>query len=93
MVKPATASPSAEELALWAQGSRTVNQAVRETGLTRDDLFALMKAGAVRWKVKDLKGTRLIAWGDLVRFVASLPSAAPKKRKPPRAGAGAHTGT
>lgn len=79
---PATAltPPSAEELAIWAQGSRTVRQAVKDTGLSRDDLFALMKDGTLRWRVKDLMGTRLIAWSDLVKYVASLPREA---KKPP----------
>lgn len=69
---PARRAPSAEELAIWAQGSRTVRQAHEHTGLGRDELFALMKDGTLRWCVKDLKGTRLIAWADLVRYVASL---------------------
>jgi hypothetical protein len=70
--------PSAEDLAIWAQGSRTVRQAMKDTGLSRDDLFALMKDGTLHWCTKDLMGTRLIAWSDLVKFVASLPRVAKK---------------
>lgn len=49
-----------------------MKQARVETGLSRQELFALMASGEVRWCVKDMKGTRLLAWGDLVKYVASL---------------------
>jgi hypothetical protein len=75
MVTAATRTkPTAAELAAWAQGSRTVKQARAESGLSRQELFALMASGAVRWKVKDLKGTRLLCWSDVVAYVASLPT-------------------
>lgn len=64
--------PTAADLAIWAQGSRTVRQAVADTGLDRNELFELMKAGTLRWVAKNPKGTRLIAYADLVRYVAAL---------------------
>ena len=74
-----THEPTAEELAVWLPGSRTVTQASRESGLSEVKLFALMNEGVVRWRVKDERGTRLVAWGDVVRYVASLPSVSPQR--------------
>lgn len=88
MVRPAIPQPSADDIAIWSLGSRTVRQAVAETGLSRDELFVLMKEGVLRWKAKDLNGTRIIAWSDLVRYIASLSTTAPARppRKPRRNG-------
>jgi hypothetical protein len=80
-----TTTPSPEELALWAQGSRTVKQAVAQSGLSRNDLFALMKDGTVRFRIKNLNGTRIVLWCDVVRYVASLPTTPPKRHVPKRA--------
>jgi len=66
------APPTEADLAIWAQGSRTVTQAREETGLSRQELFAGMEDGTFRYCVKDAKGTRLIAWADIVRYLASL---------------------
>lgn len=88
---PATARtpPSAEDLAIWAQGSRTVTQARAQTGLSRQEPYALMDAGVVHWCTKDLKGTRLLAWRDLNAYVASLPRVAkkPARKTTPRTAA------
>jgi hypothetical protein len=75
MVTAATRSkPTAAELAAWGQGSRTVRQTRETTGLSRQMLFALMRDGTLRWKSVGLKRTRLIAWGDVVKYLASLPN-------------------
>jgi hypothetical protein len=65
--------PTAAELAAWSAGSRTVRQAVKETGLSRQVLFSLMRDGTIRYRVADLKRTRLLNWADVVRYLASLP--------------------
>lgn len=70
---PATAPPTADDIVIWSQGSRTVANAMEEFNLSRDHLFALMSDGTLRWCIKDdYRETRLIAHGDLVRYVASL---------------------
>lgn len=66
-------TPSAEERAVWAQGSCTVKQARAEFGLTRGTIRALIKDGTLRVRIRDLAGTYLIARVDLVTYVASLP--------------------
>jgi hypothetical protein len=76
MVPPtALTPPSAEDLAIWAQGARTMKQAMQEFGLTYDTLLALIKDGTLRFRIRDLMGTYLIARVDLVKYVASLPQA------------------
>lgn len=71
----ATEAPAAEpvEPGDWIHGSRTVAQAERDTGLSRDTLWALMREGAVRSKVHSGRKTRLICWLDLARYIAALP--------------------
>lgn len=71
-MKVPRATPTSDDLAIWSQGARTVSQARREFNLSRQDLFTLMEDGVLRYCVKDLKRTRLIAYGDLVKYVASL---------------------
>lgn len=65
--------PTAAEEAIWAQGSRTVRQAAAESGIPKKRIYALVKAGVVRAKVRDEKGTLVILWADLAKYVASLP--------------------
>jgi hypothetical protein len=75
MVTAATRTkPTAAELAAWGQGSRTVRQTRETTGLSRQTLFALMRDGTIRYRVADLKKTRLLCWADVVRYLASLPN-------------------
>lgn len=69
MVAPATAPAGS----VWAMGSRTVKQAQRETGLSRQELWALMGAGTLVWKAHGGRGTRLIAWRSVVEYLESLP--------------------
>jgi hypothetical protein len=70
---PATATPTEEDIAIWSQGARTVKNAMAEFNLSRAQLWALMNDGTLRWCAQDgYRGTRLIAYADLVRFVAGL---------------------
>lgn len=66
--------PSAEDVAVWLPGALTVRQARREFNLSAHELRALMADGTLRYRIRDLKGTRLIARIDLARYVASLPT-------------------
>lgn len=50
---------------IWSRGARTVSQACAETGLSRQELFALMGEGVLPWQPHGGRGTRLIAWGPL----------------------------
>jgi hypothetical protein len=72
MLTTARPEPTAEDHAVFAGGARTVRQARAETGLSRQELFALMESGEVRWATKDMKNTRLLSWADLTRYLASL---------------------
>lgn len=56
----------------FARGSRTVRQAQAETGLSRQELWELMDAGAVRWMPHRGRGTRLLSWGDLTDYLDGL---------------------
>lgn len=56
----------------WFYGARTVAQAIDETGLSRDKLFELMADGVLRWKPHGGRGTRLIVWIDLVKYLDGL---------------------
>ena len=82
---PTTAphTPTAAEIELWLPGAVTVTQATERFGLSRDELFAAMHEGALRFKVKDERGTRLIAVLDLATYVASLPDRLPEPRRRP----------
>ena len=58
--------PPAESV--WSRGSRTVTQAMAETGLSRNELFALMDVGVIPWfnhGGRGAMGRRLLAWGPL----------------------------
>ena len=67
-----------EDLADWLHGSRTLAQAQRDSGLSRQRLWALMDSGVVRFRVVDERGTRIVAWLDVVKYVASLPTESPE---------------
>ena len=56
----------------FLRGARTVANAIAETNLSRQELFALMDAGRVRWFAHGGRGTRFIAWGDLVDYLDEL---------------------
>jgi hypothetical protein len=64
---------------LLAAGTRTVRQAVAETGLSRQELFALMAEGVVEWFAHGGRGTRLIVWSSLVDYLAGEYEAAKQK--------------
>ena len=68
------AEPTAEEVAVWLAGARTVRRAMEDFCLSRQELFAGMADGRFRWRVKDERKTRLIAVADLARYVAGLPN-------------------
>ena len=57
---------------LFREGSRTVKQVAKETGLSRSELFALMAEGVLPWTPKDAKGTRIIPWSAVVDYLARL---------------------
>jgi hypothetical protein len=58
----------------WSQGTLTVSAARDEfRGLSRQLLFALMKAGTVRSKVIGERKVRLLSRSDLIAWVESLP--------------------
>lgn len=63
---------SAPPRSIWLRGARTVSQAQDETGLSRDELFALMGSGVLRWFSHGGRRTRIIAWGDLVDYLDRL---------------------
>lgn len=58
---------------IWSMGARTVQQAVAESGLSRDMLWSLMDDGTLAWKAHGGRGTRLIAWRSIVEYLESLP--------------------
>jgi hypothetical protein len=73
MVARTDTAPTLADLGDWVHGSRTVVQAVADSGLSRDKLFDLMREGRVRWKVEGGRSTRLVCWFDVVSYVWSLP--------------------
>lgn len=82
--KPASQS----EVDDWMLGALTVSMAQREFALSEELIRELMNQGVLRYKVRDLKGTRLIPRVDLARYVASLPTEQVQNRlaKKPRRG-------
>ena len=65
---PPTAAPS-----VWSQGARTVSQLRKETGLSRQAIWRLMNDGTFAWRVAGGRGTRLVSWASVVRYLESLP--------------------
>lgn len=57
---------------VWSSGCVTVREAVAEFGLSRDQLFDLMRDGALAWRMPGK--ARLIARASLARWLASHPS-------------------
>jgi len=53
-------------------GSRTVTQLVSETGLSRQELWALMNDGTFAWFAHGGRGTRIIAWASVVAHLEEL---------------------
>lgn len=62
-------APEPPEPSVWSMGSRTVKQAQAETGLSRDELFDLMREGVLVWMAHGGLNRRLIAWKSLVQFL------------------------
>lgn len=58
----------------WARGSRTVRQAMAETGLSRQELWQLMTDGVVPYFVHGAyaNSRRLLSWKCLVEYLESL---------------------
>jgi len=73
--------PVAAKSSVWLLGSRTVAQAQRETGLSRQQLFALMADGTLTWKPHGGRDTRLIAWQTIVDYLESLPDPEPAQHE------------
>ncbi len=57
---------------VWSLGSRTVSQAMKETCLSRQELWRLMDTGVLVWLRHGGRGTRLIAWKSIVRHLERL---------------------
>lgn len=70
-----TATPTAEDRSAVADGSMTVNQAAAFSGLSRSELFVLMRDGPLDWFHYGEKRTRLITRRSLVEYLASVRAA------------------
>jgi hypothetical protein len=66
----ATATPTAADLAMLAEGSMTVKQAVEFSGLSWNRLFELMRDGVLPWFTTDTDNTRLMPCKPLVEYLA-----------------------
>lgn len=71
----AKAKATAPAAGVWAMGARTVRQAEAETGLSRQELWELMREGVVPWFSHGGNGRRLMAWGALVAYLERLHAA------------------
>jgi hypothetical protein len=72
---PTPPTPPVESI--WSRGSRTVTQVGAETGLSRQEIWERMDDGTFRWfahgnRGKGGRGTRFIAWGDVVDYLDRL---------------------
>lgn len=72
MTPTTAAQPTPDDLAIWSQGSRTVSQLMKETGLSRNTIWDRMNDGTFAWCVRDGWGTRLVAWRSVTEYLARL---------------------